>query len=107
MPILPYVFVTREAIDAEVKRFIASLGPEVVRVNYKVGEDSVGDPAIHFWIVLDDAAVKRDSMSNVAGSVRKAIDEQLDPLSKWGLFAFPTFRVASSSKRARYEPEWA
>lgn len=47
--------VTKQAeIDAAIERVQQSMGPEVVRIRYEIGEDWSGQGAIFFRIVLKD-----------------------------------------------------
>lgn len=107
MPMVPSYFVSQDEIDAEVKKAVSKLGPEVRRVRYTVGEDTSGEPAIYFRIVLADAAVwPWDVLSRTTRNIRDTLRDQLQPLPTWGLF--PYFRFRSESEQAgRTEPEWS
>jgi hypothetical protein len=84
--------VPQEEINAEVDRAIAQLGAEVVRVRYTVGEDTAGEPAIYYRIVLTDEAARRDVLSSNTRRIRETLDEILQPYSRWGLFPYSNFR---------------
>lgn len=95
MRILPYVFVTQETIDTEVRQLISTLGPDVVLVNYSVGEDRTGDPAIHFRIVLINESAQRERLASATRAIIDAVTDRLDLFPKWGLFPYFIFRSQS------------
>ena len=106
MPILTHSFVTLEELDAEVKQVIKQLGPDVVRVNYNVGEDTTGDVSLHFRIVITDAAARRETLASATRSIRDTVNERLAPMARWGLFPYFSFR-SESEQAERSEPEWS
>ena len=61
--------VTKQAeIDTAIQRVRQSIGPDVVRIRYEIGEDWSGQWAIFFRIVLTDEAARR-SLCEVATKV--------------------------------------
>jgi hypothetical protein len=103
---VPCRYVSQEEIDAEVKKVVGNLGPEVRRVRYTVGEDTSGEPGIFFRIVLADNAVwPWEILSRTTRNIRSIIRDQLQPLPTWGLFPYFNFR-SESEQAGSTEPEW-
>lgn len=79
---------------------------QVVRVRYNFGDDSTGEPAVFFGILLSDSASRRDQLRNVANQVETAIYRRVEPLEQWGVL--PCFSYRSQSEQAQLnEPAWA
>jgi hypothetical protein len=97
--------VTRRAeINAAAHQVEETLGPDVVRIRYEIGEDWSGEWAIFFRIVLTDDAAKQ-RLRDVADKVIRELDRQLDYP---GLGAFPYHNFRSESEQAQLqEPAWA
>jgi hypothetical protein len=81
------------------------LGPDVLRLRYKVGANWSDEPAIFFRIVLSDEASKQ-RLREVASRVEAIIQEHLDPLNSWGLIPYYNFRSQTEQEILR-EPAWA
>lgn len=80
--------------------------PEVVRVRYDVGDDSTGEPAVFFRILLSDSASRRDRLRDVASRVETAVFRQMEPMEQWGVY--PYFSYRSQSEQAQLnDPAWA
>lgn len=79
------------------------LGKDVVRLRYNLGESWSGQPAVHFRIVLTDQASKPPRLHKVASRIRGIIEQNVNPLSSWGLFSFYNFR-SKSEQDALKEP---
>ena len=45
---IPTRYIDTTEVEKAVDAFIKTLGPEVVRVRYNIGEDWEGDPALYF-----------------------------------------------------------
>jgi hypothetical protein len=105
MPFVPYGFVHQTDLDAEISQALRDLGPTVVRVNYNIGEDTTGDPAIHFRVVLTDNAARREVIGRTTRSIMDTVTERLAPLPKWGLFPYFSFR-SQSEQATMNDPEW-
>lgn len=60
---IPAPFMSYEQIGSEVERVKQKLDPEVVRVKHSFGEDTGGDPAIYFLIVITDEASRRGRLA--------------------------------------------
>jgi hypothetical protein len=100
-------FINQTEVANAVDQFIRTLGPEVVRVRYNIGEDWTGDPALYFRVVLSDSvAVDRKTFIDAAERVREAFFEQLQPLENWGLFPHVNFRSNAENAQVT-DPKWA
>jgi hypothetical protein len=107
MPFVPAHFVPQAEIDAEVANVVSQLGPEVIRVRHQVREDTTGDPAIYFRIVLADSALwPREPLRRSTRQVEDFLTGKLQPLSNWGLIPYFSFR-SESEQATRHEPEWS
>ena len=102
---VPSRLVSQEEIDAEVDKAVNQLGPEVVRVRHRIGEDHDGDPAIYFRIVVTDSAARREDIGLSTQRVKNFLLDRLQPYS-WGLIPYFSFR-SESEQATRHEPEWA
>jgi hypothetical protein len=99
-------FAQRDQIDEAVNDLIPALGPDVVRLRYTLGEDWSGDSAIFFRIVLSERASRRDQLYGVTSQIRDTIMQRLEPLEKWGVL--PYFSYRSQAEQAALEEEaWA
>lgn len=98
-------YITHEQIDREVERAKQKLGPEVVRVKHSFGEDTGGDPAIYFRVVITDEASRRGSLGPVIQRVADTFINELHPYADWGLL--PYFRFRNESEYAALkDPAW-
>ena len=105
MPYVPYGFVHQEQLDTEINQALRDLGAAVIRVNYNIGEDNSGEPAIHFRVVLTDEAARRETIARATRSIIDRISERLAPLPKWGLFPYFSFR-SQAEQAIMNDPEW-
>lgn len=102
---IPTRYIDTTEVEQAIDTFIKSLGPEVVRVRYNVGDDWTGEPALYFRVVLaDSAATDRKTFFESAERVRRALREQLRPLEHWGLFPHASFRSKADDKIN--DPKW-
>jgi len=107
MPIMPSGIVHQSQLASEVERSVAKLpASEVVRVRHSLGEDSTGEPAIFFRIVLTDSASQAKKLAEVAGRISDSLCEELRPYENWGLLPYFSFR-SKSEQDGRHEPEWS
>ena len=107
MPIVHSGYISQEHIANEVERAKLVLGPEVVRVRYNTGEDTSGDPAIYFRIVLTDSASRRETLFEVTEKIRNVFYDELKPYENWGLFPYFNFRNQSEqAKREGLDLNW-
>ncbi len=97
--------VTKKAeIDAAIQCVQQSIGGDVVRIRYDIGEDWSGQSAIFFRVLLtDDAAMHR--LRDVATKVVWGLAGQLD-FPGMGVFPYHNFR-SESEQAALQEPAWA
>ncbi len=106
---IPTRYIDYTEVANAVDEVIKTLGPEVVRVRYNIGEDWTGDPALYFRVVLADSAVDlRDleSVGRVTERIRRAFWDQVHPLENWGLFPHFNFRTNSEQEHLN-DPKWA
>jgi hypothetical protein len=100
-------FINETEVAKAVDQVIANLGPEVVRVRYNIGEDSTGDTALFFRVVLSDSvAVDRQSFFDAAQRVTATLREQLQSLENWGLFPYVRFR-SNAEQNELGDAKWA
>jgi hypothetical protein len=104
---VPTGFINQTEVEKAVDQFIQTLGPEVVRVRYNIGEDWTGDPVLYFRVVLADS-VSGDvkTFVDTAARVRETFFEQLQPLENWGLFPHINFRSNAENAQLN-DPKWA
>jgi len=88
---------------ADVERMLA---PDVVRIRYTIGTDWSGEEAVHFRILLSDAASKPRRLRDVTSRVSAVIAEHVDPLNSWGLVPYLRFR-SQSEQAVLKEATWA
>ncbi len=101
---VPIAFVNEAQLSTAVIQAGQALGPEVVRLRHSIGEDTSGDPAIFFRIVLADWAVNEETVADVAGKISTTLVNELRPYENWGLFPYFSFR---SNSEPSAEREWA
>jgi len=106
MPMVPSGFVNQAQLDAEIKKTVRKLGNEVVRVNYSLGIDSSGEPALFFRVVLSDPATKEDKLAEVTHRISTILFDELRPYENWGMFPYFSFR-SKSEQAIRKDLEWA
>ena len=99
-------FAQRAQLDQAIRDLEPTLGPDVVRLKYTLGEDWSGDSAIFFKIVLSDQASRRDRLLNVTNQVKHTIEQRLEPLEQWGVLPYFSFR-SQSEQAALQEEAWA
>jgi hypothetical protein len=97
--------VTKQAeIDAAIQHVQQTIGPDVVRIRYQIGEDWSGQWAIFFRVVLTDDAA-RHRLRDVGSKVVWGLANQLD-FPGMGVFPYHNFRSASEQAMLQ-EPAWA
>lgn len=102
MPLTPAVSRYQQEIESAIQRVVGRY-PEIDHVEYGFGENSFGDPAVYFTIVVhNDAPVfdhPADFMMTVGGELRdEAKTDEKD------LVAY--YDVVSISDRATYGKMW-
>lgn len=99
-------FVHQALLDKAINDLGPTLGPDVVRLTYTLGQDWSGEPAVFFRIVLSDRASRRDRLHNATNQIENAIMQRLEPLEQWGVL--PYFSYRSQSEQAALQDEaWA
>ena len=101
---VPTGSVQNTQLDTVITKTIRKLGKEAVRVNYSLGTDSTGEPAIFFRIVLTDAASREEKLAEVTARISTILDE-IRPHENWGLLSYFSFR-SKSEQEARNDPDW-
>ena len=101
----PTGLVHQGELAAKIKDARSSLGPEVVHVAYRIGEDSTGAPSIFFRITLVDSATAENFIADVTGRVAAVLFDTIRPLDNWGLRPYFNFRSHSEQLR-RPDPAW-
>jgi hypothetical protein len=103
MPNVRSGFIHQGRLDADIRRAVSKLGPEVVHVAYNVGEDSTGEPSIFFRIVLDDAAAREEALADTTSRIAAALFDKVRPIENWGLHPYFNFS-SQSEQRTRRDP---
>ncbi len=105
MPYIPVRYVDQAEVAAAVDRAVLKMGDDVVRVRHAIREDTSGDPALYFRIVLADEASQRSRLSEVRNRVESILKEEIRP---YEIGLIPYFRYRSKSEMAVLsEPEWS
>jgi hypothetical protein len=101
---LPSAVTKQAEIEAAIARVEQSIGSDVVRIRYEIGEDWSGQWAIFFRIVLADDAARR-RLRDVATRVVWGLARELD-FPSMGVFPYHNFRSLSEQTMLQ-EPAWA
>jgi len=99
-------FAQQSQLDEAINALKPTLGPDVVRLRYTLGQDWSGESAIFFRIVLSDRASRRDQLRTATNQIESAIEECLQPLEQWGVLAYFSFR-SQSEQAVLQEEAWA
>ena len=101
----PSGLVNQAQLAEQVERVKNKMGRDVAWIRHSIGEDTGGDPAIHFRIVLKDPAAREDTLANVTEHISTLLIQEIRPYENWGLI--PYFNFRSESEMAKLsEPEW-
>lgn len=106
VPIVPRALIDQAKLAVVIAVLERKLYPDVVRIKHSIGDDWGGDSAIHFRVVLSDAASEPERLHAVTSRVRELIDSEVDPLNSWGLLSYVRFR-SQSEQAMLQEPAWA
>jgi hypothetical protein len=106
MPMVPTGFLRQDQLDKKLAAAVRKLGKDVVRVRYTLDDDSTGEPAIYFRIVLTDAASREDKLLDVTERVSKVIRDHVQPYEAWGVYPYFSFRSQSEQDQLN-DPVWA
>jgi hypothetical protein len=101
---LPSAVTKQAEIEAAIAHVQESIGPDLVRIRYEIGEDWSGQWAIFFRIVLTDDAARR-SLRNVAPKIVWGLEQELD-FPGLGVVPYHNFRSVSEQAMLQ-EPAWA
>ena len=101
---LPPAVTKQDEIEAAIARVRESIGADVVRIRYEIGEDWSDQWAIFFRIVITDDAARR-RLREVAAKVVWELSRQLD-FPGLGVFPYHNFRSVSEQAMLQ-EPAWA
>ncbi len=107
--VMPTAFkgvVQPEKLTAAIATLELHLRPDVVRIRHMIGEDSSGQPAIYFRVLLSDRASRPDRLRQVTRKVRNLVYQNIDPVNSWGLVPYLRFRSQSEQAELQ-EPAWA
>jgi hypothetical protein len=103
---VPRAHVHQTQFMTAIARAAQSLAPDVAGIIPSLGNDWAGEPAVFFTVILSDAAAsKRDQLLNVAHRVSSFIVQHVEPLEKWGVLPYFTYR--SHAEQAKLEPSLA
>ena len=94
---LPSAVTKQAEIDAAIQRVQESIGSDVVRIRYEIGEDWSGQWAIFFRVLLSDDASEPKNLREIAPRVVWRMSERLDLP---GLGLFPYFNFRSEAEQA-------
>jgi len=65
-----------ERIERTIRQTVSALGGDVVRIMYRLRDDSYGVPALFFQVLLSDAAGKRENLRGVTEQVNQLLHAQ-------------------------------
>ena len=105
MPLVRSGFVTEIQLAEQVESSKRKLSGEVAWIRHAIGEDTAGDPAIYFRIVLKDSASQEETLAEVTNRVRTTLFKEIRPYEDLGLIPYFSFR-SESEQASRSEPEW-
>ena len=101
---LPSAVTKQREIETAILRVQQSIGQDVVRIRYEIGQDWSGQWAIFFRIVLTDDAARRRLREN-ATKIVWGLAQELD-FPGMGVFPYHNFRSVSEQARLQ-ESAWA
>lgn len=99
---VPKAFVNQTEFRAEIARACRLLAPEVVEIVPELGNDWSGEPAVFFMIILADSATSRDRLLNVSNKVSQAIVQDVQPLERWDVLPYFSFRSKSEQENLNH-----
>jgi hypothetical protein len=103
---VPTGFVNQTELHRQFLKAARKLGPDVVHINYSLGEDWTGEPSINFRVVLTNEASNPERLLGVANRVKKALRDKLQPEDNWGLNSYFSFRSKAEQDELN-DPVWA
>jgi hypothetical protein len=101
--IFPKALVRRSEIEQRIDFIRAELSPDIVSLEYRLGEDWSEDAAIFFHVVIADRVAQPDFLHRVTREFRDLVEKKLDSLSSWGAISYFSFRTESDNRRLNNE----
>lgn len=95
MPILARGISQAAELRKELNGLINTGIPGVVKWRSTFSEDWSGDPAIFFWVTLDEEVSKRDKLPEVTSAFQKLVTDRIDFQNDWDLIPYFNFRSLS------------
>ena len=104
MAFLPVARINLDLLDDEIERVKKLLGPEVVRIKHVFQEDTSGEPAVYFRIIITDLSSRRETLGDVADKIERTLRDEIRPYN-WGIRLYTNFR--NESEQAKLNDAWA
>jgi hypothetical protein len=98
---LPLAFRKDDEFRAAVDRVAQSLAPDVERIITELEYDWDDEPVAWLFVIVSDEVAARGRVREVMNKVRQLVDEQIDPLNNWEIFA--ATRVRTHTEQAEIE----
>jgi len=102
---IPAVLANTPKLQEDISRVTQELGSDVVRINFEIGFDAMGEPSIFFNIVLTDEASNRARLRFVSQHAAFALMNRLRTDDN-GVHAYFNFRSQSEVAQIN-DPAWA
>lgn len=102
---IPTGLIHQADLAAQIERAKSKLGSEVVRVAYRIREDSTDAASIFFRITMLDWALEENNIVDTTGRVATILFDEVRPLDNWGLRLYFNFRSYSDQQK-RPDPGW-
>ncbi len=96
---VPRAFVHQSKFKAAIARAAKRLAPDVASIIPTLGDDSSGERAVFFMVILSDIANRREQLLNVTNQVSNTIFNGLEPLEQWGVLPYFNFRSQSGQAK--------
>ena len=93
--------IQQREFEAAVAQMAASLAPDVVSITPTFRDDWTGEPAVFFMVILADEATKGDHLLRLANFVSESLEQEVQPLERWGVLPYFSFR--SQSEQAKID----
>ena len=95
-------FINTTEVEKAVDEFLKTLGPEVVRVRYNIGEDWMGDPALYFRVVLSDSVSENaEAFVATAERVNRSSSRSCSLLKTGDCFLTLTFAATANRSNSK------
>jgi hypothetical protein len=101
----PRAFVNQSQFKAAIARAAKRLAPDVASIIPTLGDNSSGERAVFFMVILSDVANRREQLLNVTNQVSNTIFNGLEPLEQWGVLPI-SISAASLGRRSLTNPLW-